>query len=92
MPDGVAIIARKPLRGNAERRLSGPGLAGKPAGVELLLQETIAAAQRGKAVKSQSLERISIDTTMQPKAIANPLDSRLYHRGREILVWSVLPT
>jgi transposase, IS5 family len=55
-------------------------------GLELLLQETIAAAQRGEAVKPQSLERVSIDTTVQPKAIAHPLDSRLYHRGREILV------
>ena len=54
-------------------------------GVELLLQETIAAATRGPAVKEQSLERVSVDTTVQPKAIAHPLDSRLYHRGREIL-------
>jgi transposase, IS5 family len=29
---------------------------------------------------------VSVDTTVQPKAIAYPLDSRLYHRGREILV------
>ena len=57
-----------------------------PDGIELLLQETIAAATRGKAVKEQSLERVSVDTTVQPKAIAHPLDSRLYHRGREILV------
>jgi IS5 family transposase len=55
-------------------------------GIELLLQETIAAAQRSEAVKAQSLERVSVDTTVQPKAIAHPLDSRLYHRGREILV------
>jgi len=55
-------------------------------GIEFLLQETIAAATRGKAVKEQNLERVSIDTTVQPKAIAHPLDSRLYHRGREILV------
>jgi transposase, IS5 family len=55
-------------------------------GIELLLQETIAAATRGQAVKAQSLERVSVDTTVQPKAIAHPLDSRLYHRGREILV------
>jgi IS5 family transposase len=52
-------------------------------GIELLLQETIAAAERGEAVREQSLERISVDTTVQPKAIADPLDSRLYHRGRE---------
>jgi IS5 family transposase len=55
-------------------------------GIELLLQETIAAAKRAAAVKEQSLERLSVDTTVQPKAIAHPLDSRLYHRGREILV------
>src|SRR5918995_4226672 len=55
-------------------------------GIELLLQETIAAARRSEAVKPQSLERVSVDTTVQPQAIAHPLDSRLYHRGREILV------
>jgi IS5 family transposase len=55
-------------------------------GIELLLQATIAAATQAEAVKSQSLERVSVDTTVQPKAIAHPLDSRLYHRGREILV------
>jgi transposase, IS5 family len=55
-------------------------------GMELLLQETIAAATQAEAVKEQSLERVSVDTTVQPKAIAHPLDSRLYHRGREILV------
>jgi transposase, IS5 family len=55
-------------------------------GMEVLLQETIAAATQAEAVKQRSLERISVDTTVQPKAIAHPLDSRLYHRGREILV------
>jgi transposase, IS5 family len=55
-------------------------------GIELLLQETIATAKRAEAVKEQSFERVSVDTTVQPKAIAHPLDSRLYQRGREILV------
>jgi transposase, IS5 family len=32
------------------------------------------------------VERVTIDTTVQPKAIAFPTDSRLYNRGREILV------
>jgi hypothetical protein len=41
---------------------------------------------RGEAVRAHSLERVSVDATVQPKAIAHPLDSRLYHRGREILV------
>jgi transposase, IS5 family len=57
-----------------------------PDGIELLLQETIAAATQAEAVTERSLERVSVDTTVQPKAIAHPLDSRLYHRGREILV------
>ena len=57
-----------------------------PAGIELLLTETVEAAKASGAVKPGSLERVTVDTTVQPKAIAYPLDSRLYHRGREILV------
>jgi transposase, IS5 family len=55
-------------------------------GMELLLSATVEAAVTSGAVKPSSLERVSVDTTVQPKAIAYPLDSRLYHRGREILV------
>ena len=55
-------------------------------GMELLLSVTVEAAVTSGAVKPSSLERVSVDTTVQPKAIAYPLDSRLYHRGREILV------
>ncbi len=51
-----------------------------------LLAATIDAALAGGAVKPASLTRMTIDTTVQPKAIAFPTDSRLYHRGREILV------
>jgi IS5 family transposase len=56
------------------------------AGMELLLTETVETAVASGAVKPNSLERVTVDTTVQPKAIAYPLDSRLYHRGREILV------
>ena len=55
-------------------------------GMERLLAATIDAALAVSAVKPSSLERVTIDTTVQPKAIAFPTDSRLYHRGREILV------
>jgi IS5 family transposase len=55
-------------------------------GMELLLSVTVEAAVTSGAVRPSSLERVSVDTTVQPKAIAYPLDSRLYHRGREILV------
>jgi transposase, IS5 family len=55
-------------------------------GMERLLAATAEAALASGAVKPSSLERVTVDTTVQPKAIAFPLDSRLYHRGREILV------
>jgi transposase, IS5 family len=56
------------------------------AGMELLLAATVEAALAAGAVKPSSLERVTVDTTVQPKAVAHPLDSRLYDRGREILV------
>jgi IS5 family transposase len=55
-------------------------------GMERLLAATIDAALAAGAVRPASLARVTIDTTVQPKAIAFPTDSRLYHRGREILV------
>src|SRR5690242_11466715 len=55
-------------------------------GMEQLLATTIEVALTAGVVKPSSLERITVDTTVQPKAIAHPLDSRLYNRGREILV------
>jgi transposase, IS5 family len=55
-------------------------------GMERLLAATIDAALGAGVVKPSSLERVTVDTTVQPKAIAFPTDSRLYHRGREILV------
>ena len=54
--------------------------------MERLLAATVEAALVAGAVKPTSLERVTVDTTVQPKAIAHPLDSRLYNRGREILV------
>src|SRR6201982_2277308 len=36
--------------------------------------------------RSLTRERVTVDTTVHPKAIAYPLDSRLYNRGRETLV------
>ena len=54
--------------------------------MELLLAATIDAALGAGVVKPSSLERVTVDITVQPKALAFPTDSRLYHRGREILV------
>lgn len=55
-------------------------------GVELLLAETVEVAKRDGVVKPQSLERITVDTTVQEKAVAYPTDARLYARGIRNLV------
>jgi IS5 family transposase len=57
-----------------------------PDGMERLLGETVRAGLESGAVRSTSLERVNVDTTVQPKATAHPLDSRLYHRALEVLV------
>ncbi len=51
-----------------------------------LVQESLAAAHRGGALKPQYLERITVDTTVQPKAVAFPTDAKLMHKARERLV------
>src|SRR5260370_25013420 len=57
-----------------------------PGGMERLLQETIAAAQRQQALKPSEIRRVNVDTTVQEKAIAFPTDARLYHKARCVLV------
>jgi transposase, IS5 family len=47
--------------------------------------ESLAAARRGGAVEEKHLRRVTIDTTVQPKAVTRPTDSKLLHRGIEIL-------
>ena len=56
-----------------------------PERLELLLAETVEAARRGGAVAEKHLRRVTIDTTVQPKAVTHPTDSKLLHRGIETL-------
>ncbi|MFA5689957.1 MAG: IS5 family transposase [Kiritimatiellales bacterium] len=56
------------------------------AGAEELLKETIASGLRMKAIKSQQLKTVNVDTTVQEKLIRFPTDGRLYNRAREHLV------
>jgi transposase, IS5 family len=56
------------------------------AGCEWLLAQSIEAARRGRVIKRASLDTVVLDTTVQPKAIAHPTDSRLLNRAREQLV------
>ena len=55
-------------------------------GMETLLQQTLTVGLAVGAVKSRSLKRVSVDTTVQPKAITPPTDSKLLNRSREHLV------
>lgn len=55
-------------------------------GCEWLLAHSIEAATRAGVIKRGSLDTVVLDTTVQPKAIAHPTDSRLLNRAREQLV------
>ena len=51
-------------------------------GLEQLLKSTIETAVEIKAIKPAELERVIVDTTVQEKAIAHPVDSRLLEIAR----------
>jgi IS5 family transposase len=55
-------------------------------GVEKLLKESLAAAQREQILPAPELKSINVDTTVQEKVIAFPTDARLYHKARAALV------
>jgi len=55
-------------------------------GLEQLLKATIECAVRIKAVKPAEFERVIVDSTVQPKAIAYPVDSRLLEIARHKVV------
>jgi IS5 family transposase len=56
------------------------------AGVEELLKSTLDAAVKMKAVRPSEFERVIVDSTVQEKAIAHPVDSRLLEIARHMVV------
>jgi transposase, IS5 family len=52
-----------------------------PERLEAVLAETIATARRAGAMDARHARRVTIDTTVQTKAVAHPTDSHLLHRG-----------
>ena len=54
--------------------------------LQALLQESLAVATKTEAIKPSDLNRVIIDTTVQPKNVMFPTDARLLNRAREILV------
>lgn len=53
---------------------------------EWLLQLTITVGLATKTIQPAHLRQVSIDTTVQPKAVAFPTDARLYLKGLRTLV------
>jgi len=51
-----------------------------------LIQESLSVAHKTGALAPRDLERVVVDTTVQPKAIAHPTDARLCHRALQKLV------
>ena len=49
-------------------------------GVERLLQATIAAGKAAGLLSEASLDKVIVDTTVQPKAVEHPTDARLYRK------------
>jgi len=51
-----------------------------------LLQESLSVAHKTGALETKDLERVVVDTTVQPKAVAHPSDARLMYRAIAKLV------
>ncbi len=51
-----------------------------------LLEESLSVAHPTGAITTKDLERVAVDTTVQPKAVAHPTDARLLHKALDKLV------
>ncbi len=56
-----------------------------PDGLEKVFQDSLGVAHRTGALRTRDLKRVTVDTTVQEKAIAFPTGAKLMHRARESL-------
>ena len=56
------------------------------AGCEQILKLTLTAGLQSKTIKPSDYKRVTVDTTVQEKAVSFPTDSKLLNRSRERLV------
>ena len=56
------------------------------AGCALMLKQTVAVGFKTKTITRRSFASVTVDTTVQEKAVAFPTDARLYHKARVSLV------
>ncbi|MCB0110250.1 MAG: hypothetical protein KDE53_30225 [Caldilineaceae bacterium] len=54
--------------------------------IKSLLQPVRETRGRPQTIRSAQLKQVSVDTTVQPKAVAFPTDARLYWKGLRALV------
>ncbi|MCY2944248.1 MAG: transposase [Planctomycetota bacterium] len=54
--------------------------------LEILLKQTIDVARNRNLLRDKDLKEVNVDTTVQPKAISFPTDSRLYFKMTRALV------
>jgi transposase, IS5 family len=55
-------------------------------GCEKLLEEIIQVGLRTKVIEEKDFKKVTVDTTVQEKAITYPTDSKLQHRARILLI------
>jgi transposase, IS5 family len=55
-------------------------------GVETMLMATIKAGRKLVVLKAASTDRVIVDTTVMPTAVAHPTDSRLLEKSRQHMV------
>ncbi len=63
-----------------------PARGGEEEKLEALLQESLAAAAKSKALELSDLARVIIHTTVRPKAVTHPTEAKLSNRAQEKLV------